>query len=534
MTFIPSVLTKTDHLNSFTNPAGTSFTGVFVLITGYSSLILTCNTNITPTVPLGLLIQFSENGTTPTNDSFTDTVDSSSTFVKSYPLLGTYYRVLFNGGASSLSGTTLESRLQVNSVPNIVTDSTSAFTNDVENKYDAFGKLRTSTPFPILEVRIPGQSTGTPEFLSNAFQLCNNLPQTGGSITYSSSTAQLTLTGSGNLIQQSLKYCTYQPGVSFVIFMTGILNPGGTNPSTTTASIGYFDDNNGMYFQHRNTANGASVNVKNNGVETTIAQNDWNIDPMNGTGVSGITVDFSKAQIFVINFQWLGVGRIRFGFYFYGQVRYCHVIQNINSLTTGPYTSAIDLPVRWQLRSTAGGGSLIQICASVCAEGGYNPDGRPFSYSLNAVPAPASGVEKALLFLRGGGSNFYHQQIIPTQVSLASTNVNDIFTYRVRLFLPNQYAGDPITWTNVSPYSVSQWGTTATGLNLTGSNIIAESVAASGRGSSSIGDLTSVFSALAQIDSDVNNTSSIIAVTVQGSFQGSPSVYVSISWLEIY
>lgn len=43
-----------------------------------------------------------------------------------------------------------------------------------------------------------------------------------------------------------------------------------------------------------------------------IYQSEWNIDPLDGTGPSGITLDHSKLNVFQISFRWLGAGEIRF------------------------------------------------------------------------------------------------------------------------------------------------------------------------------------------------------------------------------
>ena len=52
---------------------------------------------------------------------------------------------------------------------------------------------------------------------------------------------------------------------------------------------------------------------------------------MDGTGKTGLELDFTKAQLFVIDMEWLGVGRVRFGFYAYGRIYYCHQIEPIVS-----------------------------------------------------------------------------------------------------------------------------------------------------------------------------------------------------------
>ncbi len=41
-------------------------------------------------------------------------------------------------------------------------------------------------------------------------------------------------------------------------------------------------------------------------------QNDFNLDKLDGTGSSGITIDPSKLNVYQINFRWLGAGEIRY------------------------------------------------------------------------------------------------------------------------------------------------------------------------------------------------------------------------------
>jgi hypothetical protein len=41
-------------------------------------------------------------------------------------------------------------------------------------------------------------------------------------------------------------------------------------------------------------------------------QSDFNIDKLDGTGKSGMTIDTSKLNVFTIDFRWLGAGRIRY------------------------------------------------------------------------------------------------------------------------------------------------------------------------------------------------------------------------------
>lgn len=46
--------------------------------------------------------------------------------------------------------------------------------------------------------------------------------------------------------------------------------------------------------------------------ESWVNQSDWNIDPLDGTGPSNMTLDPTKGNVYAIRYQWLGFGAIRF------------------------------------------------------------------------------------------------------------------------------------------------------------------------------------------------------------------------------
>jgi hypothetical protein len=73
---------------------------------------------------------------------------------------------------------------------------------------------------------------------------------------------------------------------------------------------GYFDNNNGFYFKLTN--NNFSVCILNNNIETQINRQDFNIDKMDGNGISKYNLDFIKGNIFKIDFSWYGYGIVKF------------------------------------------------------------------------------------------------------------------------------------------------------------------------------------------------------------------------------
>lgn len=60
-------------------------------------------------------------------------------------------------------------------------------------------------------------------------------------------------------------------------------------------------------------ADGIYIYVLRDGVEEVkVRQSDWNLDPLDGTGTSGYTLDTSDGTIYEIDFTWYGYGQILF------------------------------------------------------------------------------------------------------------------------------------------------------------------------------------------------------------------------------
>jgi hypothetical protein len=140
-----------------------------------------------------------------------------------------------------------------------------------------------------------------------------------------------------------------------------------------TKREGIFDDNNGIFLEAVGTT--VSIVVRSNAtgtpVNTKISQANWNRDPLNGTGVSRISLDFTKTQILMIDYEWLGVGRTRIGFVIDGVIYYAHEFNNANNLAV-VYMSTPNLPLRSEISNdgTGGASTITQICSSVISEGG--------------------------------------------------------------------------------------------------------------------------------------------------------------------
>jgi hypothetical protein len=237
----------------------------------------------------------------------------------------------------------------------------------------------------------------------------------------------------------------------------------------------------------------------------------------------------------MMDFEWLGVGRIRFGFFAYGKIQYCHQITNINILDS-PYVSCINLPLRYELIGSSVNTAFIkQICSTVISEGGYSPIGRPFGISSTSGISVAA-TEVPILALKGGSINYFHQNIIPIDINILDSTQNNTNLWTIRLYYGTDISNIGATWADVNTsFSVSQYATTFSGWNSTNSIIIAQGLF-SGKGTITFGDLSSIFSdQVVHITSDINSLSDAIVLTCERINGSSASnVYATMNISESY
>jgi len=193
------------------------------------------------------------------------------------------------------------------------------------------------------------------------------------------STIQMTTGGTGSTascIRQTRLYHRYTPGHDQTILMTFVMD-GGATITNNTRRVGYFDANNGIFLEVAGTTVSLCQRTDTSGTPSDaakIAQASWNIDTF-GAGAlnpSGLTINWSKAQILYIDLQWLGVGRVRIGFDINGIFYPAHYFENANNLTT-VYMTTANLPCRLENFNTgtaSGTATLRHICSSVSTDGG--------------------------------------------------------------------------------------------------------------------------------------------------------------------
>jgi len=251
---------------------------------------------------------------------------------------------------------------------------------------DAFGRWRVSNPVTLFDSK--QLNDNLPLYWDQQVRNAGGTTKAVYSKVDSATTMTVSSTAGDYVIRQTKMRFNYQPGKSQQILSTFVL---GTGVANVTKRVGYFNsdtgapyngDIDGLYLEQDGTTQ--YLVQSKNGTATRVAQASWNIDAFDGNGPSGVTLDWSKSQIMWIDFEWLGVGRVRLGFVVDGIIYYAHQFANANNLTS-IYMSSSNHSLRYEIRSSGGTSSLVHICSSVASEGGEQPRGSLFCQSTSGT-----------------------------------------------------------------------------------------------------------------------------------------------------
>lgn len=276
-----------------------------------------------------------------------------------------------------------------------------------EQQLDAFGLARGSAPELLaqyqfmydelpLEFQKTEVGTGVVNYLTNESTIQLQCPVTSGD------SAQM----------RTHRYHPYHAGFGTHMMMTVAI--GDTGKTNVVRRWGYFDDNDGYFFQLSGTDLSVVRRTSTSGspVETTIPQADWNTNTVDTVGVtsnpSDMVLDITKVNIWWLDIQWLGGGNVRMGVFSpEGDRVILHKFKNAGSLTTA-HTKRGALPVTVEQVNTGVSASTSEmrfVCATVQIDGALPRDHSDNGFLGSAdtagyVNAPASNAEVHLLSVR--------------------------------------------------------------------------------------------------------------------------------------
>jgi hypothetical protein len=414
---------------------------------------------------------------------------------------------------------------------------------------DAFGRLRVAETFTL----------GDYKHLYAIDPNFNDRILNGATIQYNTNKACATLTTTSNVASsvshQTKFYHHYQPGKSQVIFSSVCF---GYAQQNVTKRTGYFDDRDGIYFEQvggtiangtdngtlnfvvRSYAGGSASEATVGTYKRRVPQSEWNIDPCDGTGPSKFNINTSKTQLVYIDFQWLGVGRVRCGFVHDGQIVLAHEYYCSNVLSE-VYMSNPNLPVRCEILNTGttSGGSMDQICSTVMSEGGYTESGIDFMQLMTTARDVASGATLPALAIRLKNTfNSYPNRISVKLNNIALYPTGETMAFKIAKLPSEASLAGTLTWTDVDADSGVQYSVGAIGYTAADADVLFGGYVTAGSSQNSLASASTGSISAAKKNIIVQNfdssSSEVYVVLVTNMGNNAATIRAGLQWREIY
>jgi hypothetical protein len=392
---------------------------------------------------------------------------------------------------------------------------------------DAFARLRISEPFTLFDSSHRYRDNG----------LWSTGVTAGGTAAFNASGGFMELTvgttSGSEVIRESDRVFPYQPGKSLLNINTFTMNPA---KSGLRQRIGYFGASNGIFVE----MDGATLafvkrsSVSGSVTETKVTQDNWNIDPLNGSGPSGLSLDMSKSQIWWTDIEWLGAGTNRIGFIIDGNLIHCHSFHHANGIT-GTYFTTATLPIRYEITNTtaqASSSTLYQICSTVLSEGGYELRGTqqsistPFATDYN-LPVADTYYPVVAIRLKNTALDAC---VIFSALSIIPQTSGENYNYRILNGSGVGVSGG--TWTSAGADSSIEYNLTGTSITGTG-KVLASGYFSSKTNIGGVINLNKREVLNTQLSrNSLTNTPYQLILAITAS-QNNSKVFASIDWEEI-
>ena len=394
---------------------------------------------------------------------------------------------------------------------------------------DAFGRARVSEPYTLYDSFHRYQDNGKENTANSAGTTCTFNANT------SSMDFVINSTSGDYVYRETKRVFSYQPGKSLQIFKTFVMN---THKTNLRQRVGYFNTENGFFLERSDATTSKVCFVKRSKVtgsvvDTRIDQTEWNMDKLDGTGPSLLTLNLDNPQILFIDIEWLGVGAVRMGFVINGAFIHCHTFyhSNLSSSPKGAYMQTACLPIRSEIENigtTSGSSTFKQICASVISEGGYELTGRPRAIGQdpnNGVVMTSAGTYYPILSIRLN-PNYLDGVVVPKEIDFLPINSAN---YRIKIVKDATIAG--AVWANVASDSLVQYNTNATSTASGGITLNSAYITSTVQAAGSINLSGDLFKYQLERNSFTNTTSTFTVMATCGT--ATSNSCASITWEEL-
>lgn len=185
-------------------------------------------------------------------------------------------------------------------------------------------------------------------------------------------------------VWQSKEYLFGQEDKAQIFTCWGVI---GTNVLNVIQRLGSFDDESGYFFEQNGVTGTLRVVKRSNFIDIAVPQSSWNIDKLDGTGPSGVTLDPMKGQVWTID---IGAFHIRFGVFIAGVLTYAHQLNEANFNPDFPRAVA---PVRVEIVNVGPsvGNFMKHANMSISVEGGFENRPSPYAFAVT-TPGLKTGI----------------------------------------------------------------------------------------------------------------------------------------------
>lgn len=382
---------------------------------------------------------------------------------------------------------------------------TAQLVKDISGSYDAFSRLRVSEPYTLFDSKLLYDKQ---PLLWDELEVSGS----GTSCDYSSNEAMVSLNVSdnvpGKVVRQTFARFNYQPGKSQLVMISGII---GGNNIDIVKCIGQFDDNNGIFFKSnqddyyivkRSSTSGSPIDLE-------IPQSEWNKNKLDIH--SALTVDFNKAQVFYVNYEWLGLGDISCGLVIGNKMIELHQFRHANKSTLVSMSKP-NLPIRYEIENLGSGqeDSIKAVCSTVISEGGQANSG--YIYAIDRGSLPISISVSSILYpvisirLKSGRES---ANVFIENINIIATDNNVIF--RWGLYLNPTFSGTALTYVDSYTKNFEYCSTSLNTTSISGGILLQ-----SGYGiGTDVSINTSSLAAKLSLGTYINGTPNVIVLAIQ-------------------
>ena len=239
-------------------------------------------------------------------------------------------------------------------------------------------------------------------------------------------------------------------------FLATSLGPqNGTNNVTSTATV---------------TFTSAHLQLGVAQTENWTYQENWNLDKLDGTGTSGVTLDPSKLNVYQINFRWLGAGEMRYAIEnpLNGDMMFFHH-EHYTNRYEHPHLDNPSLKIGYVAANLGGGVGVVTTRGASfmgAIEGIVEQTRLP--YSVTATRTDSMNSPGSLYHLLTLKNKLIYQgkintrDLLPKRLTASVNTTGDPAV--IRLFWNPTFANN-MRWTNQTDYNASLYATeNSTGL----------------------------------------------------------------------